>query len=85
MKESLSLAAMKQAKKNNISGVVDVYFMVPVDGSIKKSKISKNIGYECDVEAIRVVNLLPKRKSAMKSRAPMEFNSHVTIPFEKQE
>ncbi len=75
----------KQAKKQDISGAVEVYFTVAIDGSIIKPKISKSLGYGCDEEAIRIVNLMPKWKPAMKGREPMELNSQVTIPFGKQE
>ena len=75
----------KQAKKNYISGVVEVYFTVTLDGNIKNPKILKPLGYGCDEEAIRVVNLMPKWKPASKGREPMELNSHVIIPFANQE
>lgn len=74
----------KAAKKHNISGVVDVSFTVTVDGSVKNPKIVKSLGYGCDEEAIRIVNLMPKWIPATKGREPMELNSQVNLLFGNQ-
>jgi TonB family protein len=74
----------KKARKHNISGNVEVYFTVTADGSIKNPKVLKPIGYGCDEEAIRVVNLMPKWIPATIGRDSMQLDYHVIIPFGKQ-
>lgn len=71
------------AKKHHISGIIEVDFTVGLDGTIKNPKILNHLGYGCDEEAIRVVNLMPKWIPATKGREPMELDSHVNIAFGK--
>jgi len=73
----------KAAKKHHISGVIQVDFIVAKDGTIKNPKVLNHLGYGCDEEAIRVVNLMPKWIPALKGREPMELDSRVNISFGK--
>jgi protein TonB len=70
-----------KAKKKNISGVIEVDFLVTKDGEITKPHVLKPLGYGCDEEAIRVVKLMPKWKPAMMGRDAMEMDFHVDVPF----
>lgn len=51
----------KKAKKNNISGMVVVKFVIDVDGSVDDVEIVRDIGKGCGAEAARVVKLMNKR------------------------
>jgi len=48
-----------EATRNEISGVVYVNFQVGPDGVIRDVKVTKGIGYGCDVEAVRVISKMP--------------------------
>ena len=74
----------KAAKKHHVSGVIEVGFTVAIDGTIKNPKVLNHLGYGCDEEAIRVVNLMPKWIPAVKGREPMELDSRVNVSFGKQ-
>ncbi len=70
-----------KAKKNHISGIIEVDFLVSKDGEIKNPHVLKSLGYGCDEEAIRVVKLMPKWKPAISGRETMEMDFHVDVPF----
>jgi TonB family protein len=48
------------AKKSGIQGTVYIQFIVEKTGKISKVRILRGISKECDEEAIRVVNSMPK-------------------------
>ena len=48
-----------QAMDSCISGTVYLKFIVNENGSVSDVVLLKGIGYGCDLEAIRVVNLMP--------------------------
>ena len=52
------------ALKSKIEGVVKAGYDVDVFGKVSKATIIKGIGYGCDEEALRLINLLrfPKHK-----------------------
>jgi len=50
----------ESAKKSGIQGTVYVQFVVEKTGKISRIKILRGIGKECDEEAVRVVNSMPK-------------------------
>lgn len=50
----------ESARENGIQGRVFVNFVVEKDGSISNVKISRGLGGECDKEAMRVVQSMPK-------------------------
>ena len=47
------------AKKNNIEGRVYIQFIVQENGKITDIEIVKGIGYGCDEESQRIINLMP--------------------------
>jgi hypothetical protein len=75
----------KEACKHHVTGIIEVDFTVTTTGSIKDPVVKNHLGYGCDEEAIRVVNLMPKWISARKGRDLMELTYHVDIPFGNQE
>lgn len=50
----------KQAQKMGISGKVFIQFVIDKDGNITDAKVVKGIGFGCDEEALRVIQLSPK-------------------------
>ena len=70
------------ALKYEIQGKVIVGFAIDTDGSVVDIKILKGIGYCCDEEALRVVNLMPKLNPGtincmtvkVSYRIPFKFN-----------
>jgi len=48
------------AKKSGIQGIVYIQFIVEKTGKVSKIRILRGISKECDEEAIRVVNSMPK-------------------------
>ena len=51
-----------EARDNNITGKVIVSFIVMNDGTIKGIRILKNVHILLDLEAVRVINSIPKNK-----------------------
>ncbi|MDX2246867.1 MAG: energy transducer TonB [Bacteroidia bacterium] len=47
------------ATQNQVEGKVFVRFVIERDGLISNASVVKGIGYGCDEEALRVVNLMP--------------------------
>ncbi|MES2655751.1 MAG: energy transducer TonB [Bacteroidota bacterium] len=62
------------AKENAIEGKVYVRFVVERDGSIDQIEILKKLGWGCDEEVIRMIQLMPKWKPGkMKGNAVPVF------------
>jgi len=53
----------KQALENKIEGSVHVHYRVDGLGKVIEVTVTKSLGYGCDEEAIRVVNLLKYDKA----------------------
>ena len=56
---SKNLKYPRKALKANVEGKVVVRFVVEEDGDISDVEVLKGIGYDCDEEAIRVLNNSP--------------------------
>ena len=56
---SKNLKYPRKALKANVEGKVVVRFVVEEDGNISDVEVLKGIGYDCDEEAIRVLNNSP--------------------------
>ena len=59
---SKNMAYPKAAVKQKIEGVVYVQFIIQPDGSISGVRTLRGFSTECDMEAERVVSLMPKWK-----------------------
>jgi TonB family protein len=70
-----------EAMKANISGKVKVRFLIGEDGKIEKSFVSQGIGYGCDEEALRVVNMLDQWSKPMKDGKPVSVWMEIPIMF----
>lgn len=47
------------AKVSKVTGTVYVSFIVEKSGCLNEKKILKGLGYGCDEEALRIVNIMP--------------------------
>ncbi len=57
---SKNLKYPKEAQRNNIKGKVFLKFVVRKDGSISDISILQGIGYGCEEEAMRIIEMMPK-------------------------
>lgn len=84
------------AAKEKITGKIHVMFMVDEHGKIKDAKVhsakladdkewSKKLGYGCDEEALRVVNMLPDWQPAMYQGKPVKMWYNLPIIFGSME
>lgn len=66
------------AIENNVNGKVVATFIVEKDGTISTIKILKSLGFGCDEEVIRILNLSSKWKPAQLNGKPVR--SIYTLP-----
>ena len=69
----------ENAKKNGIGGKTFVSFTIEKDGSIVDVKVVRGCDKECDAEAVRVVNAMPKWKPGKVKGQPVRV--HFMMPF----
>lgn len=69
------------AKAAGEEGRVFVRFVVETDGSVSDAEVVRGIGGECDAEALRVINSMPKWTPAMKDGNPVRVNYTIPITF----
>ena len=69
------------ARVNNIQGTVLLEFVVEKDGSISNAKPLVSLYPECDAEAIRIVNKMPKWKPAKQNGKPVRCYFNLPIRF----
>ncbi len=69
------------AKKNDIEGIIYVWFVVEKDGSITNVKIQREIGGGCDEEALRVIKNMPKWNPGTQKGAPVRVRLFKVIQF----
>jgi len=70
------------ARKQGISGLVKVGFVVSKDGEIKNAEVMHPIGGGCDEEALRVINSMPKWKPGIKDGKAVSVIMVLPIKFE---
>jgi TonB family protein len=72
----------EKAKKDTVTGVVYVNFIVETDGAISHVKVTRGIGSGCDEEAVRVVSMMPKWKpGSEKDGKPVRVAFALPIKF----
>lgn len=69
------------ASQSGVAGKVYVNFVVRADGSIDRAQVAKGIGFGCDEEALRVVNLMPKWKPGKQSGRAVPARFTLPIVF----
>lgn len=67
--------------KNKIKGTVLVQFIIKKDGSISNMKIIRGIHPDADLEAIRVISLMPKWIPSKQEDEPMNAGYTLSIRF----
>lgn len=70
-----------EALDQNIMGTVVIRFIVYKDGSMGDFKILKDIGGGCGQEALRVIQSMPKWKSAYEQNQPIDFSFYIPVKF----
>src|SRR5688572_19995282 len=69
------------ARRMNIEGSVFVGFVVDADGKISEASIIKGIRADCDKEALRVVQMMPKWRPGKQSGRPVRVKFVLPIKF----
>ena len=69
------------AKNNKTQGKVVAVFYVEQDGSITGIKITKSLSTECDREALRVLNMMPKWQPGVYHDQPCRTKVCIPIVF----
>ncbi|MFN8239701.1 MAG: energy transducer TonB [Bacteroidales bacterium] len=72
----------EQAVINNIEGRVTLKFVVSADGSVRSATIIKGVDPLLDLEAIRVVSMLPRWKPGKNNGDPAAVWFTVPVKFE---
>lgn len=76
-----NLSYPKDARELGLQGQVIISFMIEENGKISSSTIIKGIGGGCDVEALRVIELMPDWQPAYKDGKPMKVLFNMPITF----
>lgn len=71
----------EEAMEKNLTGTVKVEFSIDVDGSVTDAKIIEGIGYGCDKEVLRVMNLIPDWLPAIQHGRFVKTTYTLPIPF----
>lgn len=69
------------AKENGVEGIVNVGFIVKIDGSIGSIKIIRMVDPDLEQEAIRLVKNMPAWTPADKDGSPVDAPAEVSVPF----
>ncbi len=72
----------RAAAQAGVQGRVFVEFTVGTDGKIERAKTIKGIGFGCDEEALRVVNLMPNWMPGKQSGRPVRVRFTLPIAFQ---
>lgn len=70
-----------QALRNEVSGSVQVSFVVNTDGSIVDVKVIRGVGSGCSEEALRVVKSMPKWKAGRHNGHAVRVKMTIPVKF----
>lgn len=73
----------QSAMEKGIEGKCFIQFVIDVDGSITNVELMRGFDEECDAEALRVVNLMPKWKPGKKDGKPVRVHYVIPIAFKR--
>src|SRR5215213_8404470 len=73
----------KEAKKNNIRGIMPVSFVVDKNGKVSNIKPRISLGYGCDEEAIRFIENMPAWSSCNRDGIPLDVTYLFNLTFGK--
>jgi len=79
LKRNMSYPEM--AKGTNITGTVNVMFVIEKDGSISNVSLLNDIGGGCGNEAVRVVKAMPKWNEGRQNNRPVKVQYVLPIKF----
>lgn len=71
------------AAKNKIEGRVYVSFVIDSEGKITKPKVLRGLGFGCDEEALRVVNLMPNWNPGKQDGKNVSVEYNLIVNFYK--
>ncbi|MBK7966704.1 MAG: energy transducer TonB [Bacteroidetes bacterium] len=69
------------ARENNISGIVNISFIVDQKGEIKNIELLRGIGGGCEEEAIRVIKTMPTWKPGKQNGQAVNVQFQLPISF----
>jgi len=75
----------KNARKKRTEGRVFVSIVIEKDGSVSHPKIERGIEDDLDLEALRIVNTLPKWKPAILHGKPVSVKYVLAVDFKLSE
>lgn len=70
-----------EARENNISGIVNISFIVDQKGDIKNIELLRGIGGGCEEEAIRVIKTMPTWKPGKQNGQAVNVQFQLPISF----
>lgn len=73
----------KPARRAGVQGTVRVDFVVDAQGRPANVLVSQSLGYGCDEEAIRVVQLMPSWKPGTQDGKPVAVQFSLPVVFRK--
>ncbi len=74
----------EEAMARQLEGAVVVSFIVEVNGEIEDFKIVDGLGYGCDEEALRLVQLMPEWAPGYKNGREVSKKYQLEVPFSLQ-
>lgn len=74
----------KKARKKKIEGTVVVNFVVTINGKIQGATITQSLNKDCDTEALRLVNAMPKWTPATINGTPVDTRVKLPVVFKLQ-
>lgn len=74
----------ENAMKNNVQGRVIVQFVVEKDGTLTEFKVARSVDPDLDVEALRVLQIMPKWKPGMQRGKIVRVKFTVPVSFKLQ-
>lgn len=72
------------AQENNVQGRVVISFVVDKSGKAINPKIEKSVSPECDKEAKRIINIMPRWKPGTANGQPVNVRYRTSITFRLQ-
>ena len=78
---SENLRYPENARKDSISGLVIIEFVVEKDGSINNAKVLKSVDPDIDAEVLRVVKMMPKWKPGTQNGKPVRTFYQIPVRF----
>lgn len=69
----------EQAKKDGVQGRLYLRFVIEADGSVTNAEVVRGLREDCNSEALRVVQAMPKWSPGMQNGKPVRV--HYTLPI----